>query len=66
MKIHTFIFEILQKMQKDMGDAVNISIQDITKNNGVILTGLTFTQKNVNISPTIYLEDFYDDYNFPS
>ena len=62
MKIHTFIFEILQKMQKDMGDAVNISIQDITKNNGVILTGLTFTQKNVNISPTIYLEDFYDDY----
>lgn len=62
MKIHTFIYEILQKMQEEMGENVKISLQDITKNNGVVLTGLTFVQKNVNISPTIYLEDFYEDY----
>ena len=60
MKIHTFIYHVLQKMQEEMGDSIKVSLQDITKNNGVVLTGLTIAQKGVNISPTIYLEDFYD------
>ncbi len=62
MKIHTFICHILQKMQEELGEEIKVSIQDVTKNNGVVFTGLTFTQKNVNISPTVYLEDFYEKY----
>lgn len=62
MKIHTFIFQILQKMQKEFEDEATVSVQNVTKNNGVVLSGLTFTQKDVNISPTIYLEDFYKEY----
>lgn len=62
MKIHTFIFHILQKMQEYMDGEAEISLRDITKNNGVVLTGLTFVQKNINISPTIYLEEFYKEY----
>ncbi|MBQ7766121.1 MAG: hypothetical protein IJ397_04695 [Lachnospiraceae bacterium] len=62
MIIHTFMFQVLQKMQDEMGENVTVSLQDITKNNGVVLTGLTIAQKNVNISPTIYLEDFYEEY----
>ncbi len=62
MKFHTFIFQILQKMQSRMEEGVEVSIQDITKNNGVVFTGLTFTRKDINISPTIYLEDFYEKY----
>lgn len=62
MKIHTFICHILQKMQEEVEGEVKVSIRDITKNNGVVLTGLTFTQEDVNISPTIYLEDFYKKY----
>lgn len=37
-----------------------VFIEKVTKNNGVILTGL-IVMKN-NISPTIYLDDFYTDY----
>jgi len=62
MKIHTFMIRVLQKMQEEMGESATVSLQDITKNNGVVLTGLTISQKNVNISPTIYLEDFYEEY----
>ena len=62
MKIHTFICHVLQKMQEELGEDIKVSIQDVTKNNGVVFTGLTFTQKNVNISPTVYLEDFYEKY----
>lgn len=62
MKIHTFIFHILQKMQNDLEGEATVSIHDVTKNNGVVLTGLTFSKKDVNISPTIYLENFYKEY----
>ncbi len=62
MKIHTFIFQILQKMQAEMEGEAKVSIQDISKNNGVVLTGLTFSQQSVNISPTIYLEDFFEEF----
>lgn len=62
MKFHTFIVHILQKTQDMMGDEAEVSLQEIVKNNGVVLTGLTFTRKNINISPTIYLEDFYEKY----
>lgn len=62
MKIHTFIFHILQKMQTEFEGEVKVSIHDVAKNNGVVLTGLTFSRKDVNISPTIYLEDFYKEY----
>lgn len=62
MKFHTFIFHIMQKIQEDMENQIKISIRDVTKNNSIVLTGLTFTQENINISPTIYLEEFYKDY----
>ena len=52
MKFHPFIVHILQKMQDMMGDEAEVSLQEIVKNNGVVLTGLTFTRKNINISPT--------------
>ncbi len=62
MAIQNFIFFILRKIQKDMEGEVEVSLRDVIKNNGVVLTGLTFTKKDINISPTVYLEDFYKDY----
>ncbi|MBQ8247235.1 MAG: hypothetical protein IJZ42_08880 [Lachnospiraceae bacterium] len=62
MKVHSFIFHILQKMQDCMEGEASVSLQEVVKNNGVIFTGLTFTQENINISPTIYLEEFYHEY----
>lgn len=39
-----------------------VSIQPVTKNNGMRLTGLTVKMDGENASPIIYLESFYNDY----
>ncbi len=40
---------------------VEIDVQEIQKNNGVILHGMIFKEK-VNISPTIYMNSFFEDF----
>lgn len=37
-------------------------LDDVRKNNGVVLRGLTVTQDDSNISPTIYLNSYYEEY----
>lgn len=39
-----------------------VSLNRVPKNNGVVLQGLTISKKGRNISPTIYLEEFYKEY----
>lgn len=41
----------------------NISIREINKNNGQIFHALCFAIPGQNISPTIYLDSFYDSYH---
>lgn len=41
---------------------LDIRIEDVTKTNGVVLTALVIMADNSNISPTIYLEAFYEEY----
>ena len=62
MRFHTFIFHVLLKIQEDMDKHVKITVCDVPKNNGIVLTGLTFSQDGINISPTIYLDKFYQEY----
>lgn len=62
MSFQTFIFHVLQKIQEETDKHVKITVCDIPKNNGIVLTGLTFTREDINISPTIYLDAFYQDY----
>lgn len=51
-------FEIEQKLD----DCCRVQIDDVRKNNGIVLRGLTVKQDNINISPTIYLNTYYKDY----
>lgn len=44
------------------GDGYEISIQPVTKNNGICLTGLTILKKGFNIAPNIYLESLFERY----
>lgn len=44
------------------GNDVKVVVQDVRKNNGVTLTGVTVVQKDCNISPTIYLDPYYEEY----
>ncbi len=39
-----------------------IQLQEVTKNNGRILHGISIREKDSNIAPTIYLEAFFDQY----
>ncbi len=62
MKYQIFKNQIIEKTKEHFHGEINISIREVTKNNGIVLTGLTFSKKNINISPTIYLDCFYEEY----
>jgi len=51
-------FEVAEKL----GSGYEVRIDDVRKNNNIILTGLTVIQNGSNISPTIYLNNYYKDY----
>lgn len=43
-------------------EAARVEINQITKNNGIVLDGLTIRQEGQSITPTIYLNDLYAEY----
>ena len=50
------------EVSKKLDNSYTVRLDDIRKNNGIILKGLTITQGNCNISPTIYLNNQFTDY----
>lgn len=49
-------------MELCYGDGVKVAVHEVRKNNGVTLTGLTVVKRDCNISPTLYLEPYYEEY----
>ncbi len=43
-------------------DDVRVSVHKTIKNNGVRLCGLTFNRQGYNASPTVYMENYFDEY----
>lgn len=62
MDFNVFTENIVDLVQKRMGNAYEIRLTRITKNNDVELTGIIVMAKADNISPTIYLNGIYEDY----
>ncbi len=62
MDYNTFISNIEGFLRDRYPDA-DIRISKVTKNNGVILDGITVNENNTNISETIYLNKYYDLYS---
>jgi len=57
--------EIVDKIREFLPETfkdAEVSLQIVTKNNDLQLTGLTIRSVGTNISPTIYLDTFYEDY----
>lgn len=54
--------QLLQLLQKELDSDISITIQDIIKNNGIHLDGLTLISPGYNISPTIYLNHYFNQY----
>lgn len=62
MNYSTFQTVIMERLERDIPDPKHISIQQVTKNNGIVLDGLSIMENDCNISPTLYLNYYYDSY----
>ncbi|MDE7266628.1 MAG: hypothetical protein K2N89_04095, partial [Lachnospiraceae bacterium] len=62
MEFTNFTELVRNEVEKRTGDGHNVQITTVTKNNGVVLRGITVLREGCNISPTIYLNDFYGAY----
>ena len=50
-----------EKVEERFGEGHKVEIMEVSKNNGVVLTGLTVKNENLNIAPTVYLDGLYED-----
>lgn len=62
MKFNEFAEEIKLQLEEILKQESTVAIHSVTKNNGVVLHGITITNGKRNISPTIYLEEFYGEF----
>lgn len=62
MGVREFAAKIEKAVSQRLGDTYQVRIQEVCKNNGVLLQGLVILQENQNISPTIYLNSFWEAY----
>lgn len=56
--IHVVEKEVRENVKKD----VRVCIHTVIKNNGKERKGLTLSEQGINISPTIYLEEYYEKF----
>lgn len=62
MGLQQFTNKVLDGVKQFLGSEVDVSVRDVQKNNGVIMKGLTISDCYSNLSPTIYLDSFYEQY----
>lgn len=62
MDYQQFVAVIKEKVAQSLGDGMSLEIRTTLKNNGRERTGLTISQGETNISPTIYLEEYYQQF----
>ena len=62
MDIREFAEKVQKNIIKKMGKEVNVKLQEVMKNNNVILQGLMILQPGQSVTPTIYLDVFFQMY----
>lgn len=62
MEFTNFTTFVRDEVERRTGDCYRVRLNDVRKNNGVVLRGLTVMQDDSNISPTIYLNNYYEEY----
>lgn len=62
MEIKEFAQKVQKAIAEILGDEYEVKLQEIQKNNGVLLQGLVMLKRGRNISPTIYLKPFWEAY----
>lgn len=62
MDFALFQAAVVKGLQEKMGEDYSVVSNQVKKNNGIELTGIVVGEKNSDIAPTIYLDDFYENY----
>lgn len=60
--MEVFAGTVKTAMEAHYGDDYRVTVQDVQKNNGLVLTGITILKKDCNIAPTIYLNQAFEQY----
>jgi len=62
MNYQEFVLSVKEHISSRLGCTVKVHLHTTIKNNGKERIGLTIANEQVNIFPTIYLEEFYEQY----
>lgn len=62
MDYKEFTENIAETLREKVGDGYTVTVTEVLKNNGVSLTGVVIMKESENVSPTIYLEEPYRQY----
>lgn len=62
MNMDEFAPKVCSAVSQKLGDGYKVEVEEIKKNNGVVLHGMTISTKSQNVAPTIFLEPFWEDY----
>ena len=62
MNFINFATLVKDSIVKQIGDCYTVRLNNVKKNNGIVLTGVTIMQDGSNISPTVYLNNYYEEY----
>lgn len=67
MEFTSFAALVRDEVEKNLklsrtGEKYIVRLNDVMKNNGVVLSGITLMREDSNISPTIYLNNYYEAY----
>lgn len=57
-----FLGYVLESITTIMGEESQVTVRKVLKNNDIELDALTITEQDSNISPTIYLNPYYEEY----
>lgn len=59
MDYQNFKMKLMELVQKEISEGVEVSLEQIPKNNGIYMEGMVFSRKGENTSPVIYVEEYY-------
>lgn len=62
MSLDGFCTYIRLGIQQKLGEGCKVAVRTFVRNNGTALQGLVVFEQETNISPAIYLDDYYQEY----
>ena len=62
MEFHIFVETVVATLKESLGEAYEIQVTEVVRNNNIHLTGVVITKRPANVSPTIYLNQYYQKY----